>query len=235
MSEKYKGFVDLAAKKKRFPSAKARFCTEELKSKPMIDYVLSIQDHVIIYQGIRADESQKRSLMAAQCTFFKYYTTPIYRDKRGYDRYHTYRKKDVIAWKEKYNDDIERPVFDWTGKQVVDYIIAAGHEVNPLYKEGFGRVGCFPCIMARHGEILQIINRYPGALDQIKNAEDYVKRSFFPPDYIPARFHTGKDPKSGKTFPWALDVEKYISDKHGTIDLFDQDTPSCMSLYGLCE
>ena len=32
-------FVSLAAHKKRFPSTNARFCTSELKMKPMIDYV----------------------------------------------------------------------------------------------------------------------------------------------------------------------------------------------------
>jgi 3'-phosphoadenosine 5'-phosphosulfate sulfotransferase (PAPS reductase)/FAD synthetase len=235
MSTKYDGFVDLAVKKKRFPSAKARFCTEELKSKPMIDYVLAQESNLIIYQGIRADESAKRAAMEKQCTFFKYYYEPIYVDKKGNKRKHTYRKKDVFAWREKYNDDIVRPVFTWTGKQVVDYIIAEGHEVNPLYKQGFGRVGCFPCIMARHGEILQIINRYPEAMKEIESGEEKVGRSFFPPDYIPKRFQTGHDEKSGKSFPWSIDVEKYIENKHATIDIFDQDTPSCMSLYGLCE
>lgn len=36
-------FVSLAVYKKRFPSTNARFCTSELKMKPMIDYVLSLK------------------------------------------------------------------------------------------------------------------------------------------------------------------------------------------------
>lgn len=76
-SEKYNGFRDLVFKKKRFPSMKARFCTEELKSKPMIDWVLDEhKDHAIILQGIRKDESHSRSLMEKQCRFFKYYFEP---------------------------------------------------------------------------------------------------------------------------------------------------------------
>jgi len=75
-SSKYDGFEDLANKKKRFPSTKARFCTEELKTKPMIDHILSLRDHLIIVQGIRADESNARALMAKQCRYFKYYFTP---------------------------------------------------------------------------------------------------------------------------------------------------------------
>lgn len=50
-------FVSLAAHKKRFPSTNARFCTSELKMKPMIDYVLSLKESCIIIQGIRAGES----------------------------------------------------------------------------------------------------------------------------------------------------------------------------------
>ena len=73
-SKKYDGFMDLVRKKLRFPSSKARFCTEELKIKPMIDYILDeVKDHVLVIQGIRGDESEDRSKMQRECTYFKYY------------------------------------------------------------------------------------------------------------------------------------------------------------------
>lgn len=75
-SKIYDGFVDLAVKKKRMPSTKARFCTVELKIKPMIDYVLEQKSSLLIFQGIRADESDARSLMQEQCRYFKYYFEP---------------------------------------------------------------------------------------------------------------------------------------------------------------
>ena len=75
-SKTYDGFVDLAVKKGRMPSVMARFCTEELKIKPMIDYILSQKDNLLIVQGIRADESKSRSQMSKECTYFKYYFTP---------------------------------------------------------------------------------------------------------------------------------------------------------------
>ena len=56
-------FVSLAVHKKRFPSTNARFCTSELKMKPMIDYVLSLKESCIIIQGIRAGESTARAAM----------------------------------------------------------------------------------------------------------------------------------------------------------------------------
>jgi 3'-phosphoadenosine 5'-phosphosulfate sulfotransferase (PAPS reductase)/FAD synthetase len=70
-------FVSLAKYKKRFPSTKARFCTEELKVKPMIDYVLSLNDSCLIIQGIRSGESTARAAMDVECMYFKYYFEPI--------------------------------------------------------------------------------------------------------------------------------------------------------------
>ena len=51
-SKKYDGMVDMAQKKGRFPSTKARFCTEELKTIPFIDYILSHKENLLIMQGI---------------------------------------------------------------------------------------------------------------------------------------------------------------------------------------
>ena len=64
-------FVSLAKYKKRFPSTKARFCTSELKMKPMIDYILTLEESCIIIQGIRAGESPARLLwIQSVCTSF---------------------------------------------------------------------------------------------------------------------------------------------------------------------
>jgi 3'-phosphoadenosine 5'-phosphosulfate sulfotransferase (PAPS reductase)/FAD synthetase len=76
-SDKYENFIDMVDKKSRFPSTNARFCTEELKVKPFINYVLDqVNDHVIVVQGIRADESLNRSKMQQDCRIFKYYFQP---------------------------------------------------------------------------------------------------------------------------------------------------------------
>jgi 3'-phosphoadenosine 5'-phosphosulfate sulfotransferase (PAPS reductase)/FAD synthetase len=235
-SDKYEGFIDMAAKKGRFPSTKARFCTEELKSKPAIDYVLSLNDNVIAIQGIRKDESFSRSKMESQCTYFKFYFQPYSLDKQGKPKYHTYRKKDIIEYCKKFNADIERPIFDWTAQQTIDYINASGHYPNPLYSLGFSRVGCFPCIMSRHHEVLQIVKNFPNEWKLIEDAEILTKRSFFPPDYIPSWAQTGRD-KDNKSFSKANDVKKYLLDKNATGDLFKDESEgfSCMSFYGLCE
>ena len=75
------GMEALATKKNRFPSAKARFCTEELKVKPFIDYLIDeVKDHVVIIQGIRAEESDSRAKMSKECRYFKYYLEPYDRN-----------------------------------------------------------------------------------------------------------------------------------------------------------
>lgn len=228
-SKKYSGFLDLAQKKKRFPSTCARFCTEELKSKPMIDYILDeIKGDVLIIQGIRGAESFARSKMQAQCTFFKYYFQPYGLNKKGKEKFHTYRKKNVLAFREKYADDILRPVFDWSAQQVINYIVENGIEPNPLYKMGMKRVGCFPCIMANNVDITSMMKFAPERLAEIARLEITAKSSFFGPDSIPRWAYKGD-------YPLLPDVIEYLKNKNASGDLFGGEERSCMSFYGLCE
>lgn len=216
--------VTLAERKKRFPSTKARFCTSELKMKPMIDYVLSLEESCIIIQGIRANESLARAKMDEECMYFKSYFQP---NAKG--RKESYRKKEVLSWCSKYDASVSRPIFSWTAQQVIDCILNAGQQPNPLYYRGFTRVGCFPCIMARHSEIRELI-KDEWAINRLIEAEKKIGRSFFPPDYIPKRAC-----RNGQ-FPMIPDVIKYLSDKSNP-DMFEPEGGySCMSMFhGLCE
>lgn len=235
-STKYDGFVDLAKKKGRFPSAKARFCTEELKTIPMIDFILSQSENLLIIQGIRKDESSARSKMMETCRFFKYYFEPYGIDKKGKPKLFTYRKKDIIEWVKNYSDDILRPFFDKTAQEVIDFILSKGFKPNPLYYMGFRRVGCFPCIMCRLGEVKQMATETPEYVDRLQSAEDMVGRTFFAPDTIPQSFLKTRDPKSGKKIALVSDVVKYVSGDINQGNIIEQETDSrCMSFYGLCE
>jgi 3'-phosphoadenosine 5'-phosphosulfate sulfotransferase (PAPS reductase)/FAD synthetase len=235
-SKKYDNFVDLAKQKKRFPSTTARFCTEQLKSIPMIDYVLSQECHLIIVQGIRADESASRSKMKEHCSYFRYYLEPYKTDKDGKPKTQSYRKKDVLAWREKYADDIIRPVFKWTGQEVMAYILENGFKPNPLYYQGFSRVGCFPCIMCRHAEIKNIAEKHPDYLKRLQDAEAETGSSFFPPDYIPKWAQTNRD-KNGKKFPSLKNVIDYVTDDPDQQKMFQEPETDgrCMSFYAICE
>jgi len=237
-SSKYDGMIDLAQKKKRFPSTKARFCTEELKLKPAIDYVLSLDDNVIVVEGIRKNESLSRSKMEPECMYFRYYFEAYGKDKDGRPRLHTYRKRDVVEWCKKYNADKLRPIFEWTAQQTIDYIRDNGQQPNPLYFQGFKRVGCFPCIMASKGEIKRIIEIDPQRWEYLKQTEMNIGpdeiSTFFPPDYIPKYARTSRS-RNGVKIGSAGDVETYLARRDATLDLWNEETPSCMSAYNLCE
>jgi len=251
-SKKYDGFIDMVKKKKRFPSTKARFCTEELKIKPMIDYILSLQDHITVFQGIRNDESLMRSTMTEECRFFKYYFEPYKSNKiiieryeakppksinqkaelkkaierlaAGFndEKYHTYRKKEVFAWCKKFADDVRRPFISATADEVILYSLERGYRINPLYYLGISRVGCFPCIYVSIEELAIILDHFPETFDDIVDYEKECDSTFFQPDKIPMRYRSGFDPKSGKKITTISDVVRYIRDRKGQINLFEK-------------
>jgi 3'-phosphoadenosine 5'-phosphosulfate sulfotransferase (PAPS reductase)/FAD synthetase len=233
-SKKYGGMTDLAKKKKRFPSSRRRFCTSELKAVPTIDFILDeVKDDFVLVQGIRAAESASRAQMAAQCNYFKYYIEPYGQDKNGKDRYHTYRRKEILSFSKTHATDVWRPVFDWTAQQVIDYILENGLEPNPLYRMGFKRVGCFPCIMSAKPEIYQTVQRFPERIDEIAGYEKECKSSFLGPDSIPRRCYRG-------AYPLITDVANYVKSEYARGTLFDESegttAMSCMSYYsGMCE
>ena len=274
-SKKYDGFIDLSIKRGRVPSTKRRFCTEELKIKPMIDYVLSHRQHVFVIQGIRSDESASRSKMNMECRFFKYYFEPyttnsmiveelqekaktkeltttqkakltkaINRLKLGKEdpKYHTYRKADILEWCKTYADDVYRPIFNWSAQETIAYSLDNHIPLNPLYYEGNSRVGCYPCIMCTKGEIKGIIERSPETIDKIHDLEQKSGSSFFPPNYVPAKYNRHTDNNS-KKYNRIHDVVDYINDKNATGDLFkeieEEEKESsgrrCMSAYSICE
>ena len=231
-SKKYDGMVDLARQQKKWPSPRVRSCTGELKTKPMIDYILDeVRDNTLIVQGIRAAESARRAKMSAQCTYFKHYFEPYGYDKNGKPKKHTYRSKDVRAFREKFADDLLRPVFDWSAQQVINSILAAGLEPNPLYRMGYKRVGCWPCVMSVHRDVLNIARQNPERIEQIAVLEREIGSSYFVSGVIPARAIT-----SGEKYGNIYDVVRYVKWQNATGSLFDDDTAtSCMSYYGLCE
>lgn len=227
-SSKYKDFVDMSVKKTRFPSTTRRFCTSELKIVPMIDYILSQDESFIIIQGIRGAESEKRSKLEVECSYFKEYFNE--------DVKNLYHKKAVKDWCKTHDASVLRPIFNWSSQDVIDYILESGQQPNPLYKRGFSRVGCFPCIMCRKREV-QLISKDEWASRRLIKAERKMSEetpkgsSFFPPTYIPKRFC------ANGIFPTVPEVFKYVNREDVEFDMFEPEGGyTCMSLYhGLCE
>ena len=224
-SEAKYDFLSLAKHKGRFPSAKARFCTTELKVLPMQRWIESedLQDPVLC-QGIRAGESERRSKMT------------VWDDTLGDFGGHY---------------DIWRPILRWSIDDV--FAIHKRHDLKPnkLYLLGAGRVGCWPCIHVRKGELRNAFRRDPGLLERLSEYERQVREenisrgrrpdaTFLEPDYTPIRFHDGRgETKDGRKYTYAS-IEATHAYLMGTdnLSLFEDgedDPPACMSQYGLCE
>lgn len=204
-SDKYVGGMrQLVQIKGRVPSIKARFCTSELKVKPMVDWLRTINDEITVYQGIRADESISRSKMCA------------------------------VEFSNDYDAWIERPLLKWTAQDCFDTMRKHGVRPNPLYRLGAGRVGCFPCVLISLRELKALMIRLPEIKERIVELEKISGRTFFPPNYIPWRFRSLHDPKSGQMCCTAEDVFRYIeSVDENQLPLIP--APACMSVYNLCE
>lgn len=231
-SSEVDGFSGLCRQMKCFPVPSRRACTAMLKIKPMVDWVISQEDNLMILQGIRAKESKSRAAMLPECSYFREYF-----EEGGHKT--LYKKRAVIEWCKSHDASVMRPVFGWTGQEVIDYILSAGQQPNPLYRRGMSRVGCFPCIMARIGEIRAVaqdpeMRRRLIRLEEEVNKECPVKYAGF--------FSNGAVPdwvcrELGGGCPTAAEVLDYAVRNDDVPSLFgDDESLSCMSLYhGLCE
>jgi 3'-phosphoadenosine 5'-phosphosulfate sulfotransferase (PAPS reductase)/FAD synthetase len=205
---------DLLAKLKgRFPATKSRFCTSHLKLYPMLRWTrenigsLKAPDDpeggpytgFERYAGVRRDESAARAMV----------------DLREFDDL-------FMCW-------LNRPIADWTKAQVFDFLTKHGEPYNPLYKLGFGRVGCAPCINSNKEGIRLWVARFPEMIEKVRRWEKEVGRTFFPP-MVP-----------GMRINWIDDVVEWSRTTRGGkqygLSLFEADVESgmCMSKYGLCE
>ncbi len=53
------------------------------------------------------------------------------------------------------------PIIDWSDDDVWDYLKSRGVPYNPLYDEGFKRIGCIGCPMASKAERQKQFERWP--------------------------------------------------------------------------
>ena len=160
-------FFDLALAKHRFPSAKARFCTEHLKIYPSAFHLLKMKAEglePIAVSGVRADESDERSDLPE----WDYSGTLL-----------------CVSW---------RPLIRWTFPDVLSIHKRHGIPMNPLYGIGAERVGCWPCVMSRKAEVRTIAQKFPERIDEIRAKEILFETtwgrfsSFFGPGTVPERF-----------------------------------------------
>lgn len=211
-SDKYKDFKDLCMQKGIFPTRRKRYCTMELKIYPALKYIKKWLDdgyRVINVVGVRRAESKKRENAPKWCTEF---CGEIPKSKKRAKEYYK-QSNSFITF---------QPIVDWSVEQVYDYNTKNGTKNNPLYRQGFDRVGCFPCINARQQEIALLPT---WARKRVAKLEQDVRNSPKCKKKTACFFYRDKAPTP---------IEKiYKSDKYqyNTLKL----ELGCINRYGKCE
>jgi len=198
-------FIRLVEIKKRPPSRTQQFCTYFLKLIPMRRWVREAfgpggefeGEEFERYTGIRRAESDRR---AAQ----------------------PFRQ-----WDDFFDCWLNAPIADWTKKMCFDFVESYGEDVNPLYRLGFARVGCAPCINSGKDDLLLWLARAPEMIEKVREVERATGKTFFAP-CVPGLRTNSID----EVLEWAK-----TSRGGRQQDMFRvlNDRPTCESKYGLCE
>lgn len=161
-------FWSLCLLKKMLPSRLARFCCEKLKERndiPELQYALRSF-------GVRKAESVKRNMHRDSIE------TRNREDYKDFQKFHFDNTEDVKQTGACYTNSyfFVNPLAYWTTDYLWDYIDGERLEVNPLYSEGFDRVGCMLCPMASICERKRELARYPKYEQRfIKLADDIIQ------------------------------------------------------------
>lgn len=126
--------LEKSLKYSRFPGGGARHCTDELKIRETRIYLKALaekQGGFEVWYGMRSDESSERH---------KRYAGKVCDE--------VYEPHEVIPSKYpkylgKMGVRFRLPILHWATMDVLEFL--DGDE-NPLYRAGFERVGCFPCL-----------------------------------------------------------------------------------------
>jgi len=122
----------------RFPGGGARHCTDELKIMPSKKFYKELAEQQGGFQvlyGMRWSESGERARLYEGKT-----NDTLYPPHEVMNKYPKYLAAMGVMFR--------LPVLDWSAREVFDYLEG---KHNPLYDEGFDRVGCFPCLASGDG------------------------------------------------------------------------------------
>jgi len=128
-----------------FPARMQRWCTRELKVEPIRAFhdglIESEGCDTVSVVGLRAEESEARAAL------------------REYEF--------DVRW----NGYVWRPILRWSVADVLAIHHRHGIPVNPLYRKGHSRVGCWPCIYASKDQIRLWAEQDPASVAEIEALE----------------------------------------------------------------
>lgn len=177
----YKESMWKLIKKKGLPTRIHRFCCAELKEHG--------GEGRVCVTGVRWAESNAR----AKRKPFEI-TTPNIKNKMLFNDNETDRRSfENCQIKGKR---VVNPIIDWEDSDVWEYIHSRGLKYCKLYDEGFKRLGCIGCPMARKGRLREFA-RYPKFEIMYKKAiESFI------PGYLERCEQKGKEPMYTTVDEW---------------------------------
>lgn len=123
------------------PSRMHRWCCGVMKTAPLYRLLKEIhgngkQPNVLVFEGVRAEESSRRAL---------------------YDR---------VGKGVKHNNVINaRPIFDWNATEIYLYLFMRQLPINNGYRNGLSRVGCSICPFSSDWSEHVVAKRYPNSIN----------------------------------------------------------------------
>ena len=124
----------LIVRKKYPPTRLARYCCEELKEQA------GKNRHILT--GVRWSESKSRKGRGIFEDINADKSKKIILSNDDDDRRLLTERCEILA------KTVTNPVIDWENKDVADYISSEKIDINPLYCQGYNRIGCIGCPMA---------------------------------------------------------------------------------------
>lgn len=119
-----------------------------------------------------------------------------------------------------------RPIIEWLEKNVFDFLASNNVQPNPLYSLGFKRVGCFPCVFMGKKQLALLPN---WAWDKLSAWEQKLGRDWF--QWLKGNGHGLTNSKDVRK--WCL--TNNAGNLKDTALEEPEDTPACMSTWGICE
>lgn len=210
------GMVARSREKLSFPTRLGRWCTEDLKLRPLEAHLKSVEAETgkcaVAAVGVRAQESEARRKL------------PSWEDSSDLGSY---------VW---------RPILEWT----IQDVLAIHHRhkipVNPLYRIGHNRVGCYPCIFSQKEEMRLISKLAPWRINEIDLLEkefttERAKRNQDRPGRYASGVATFFQPILGRQRNTIKDVARWSQTDRGGRQmplLQPPPTGGCMR-WGMCE
>lgn len=145
----YSPMVRWCLRKGMFPSGRRRWCTEELKVRPMGKYLASLDIEAVNAVGVRAEESAARA---------------------GLEEWEMPPDTSMI------DAETWRPLIRWTTGDVIAIHQQHGVVPNRGYLGAAHRVGCWPCIRSAKAEIRNIADTDPGRISLLADLERDIGR-----------------------------------------------------------